>query len=259
MTLSVGEFGEGLIKTGDLDPVYVAIHGAHLGEDQRAKLLVSYWCFYHLGLAAWMSEHGNNAFWVQMLAAAENVQPSPVGGRWPRAAERRHFRGMKCVEAVEALADRSPLSRIEGLSRKVTEQAVMDEVQRWPMFGPWIAFKVADMLERCCGVPLTFSPGTITMYDEPRKALDLLDSDNPKQAYDHVLSFFARYKAPPGGDRRCGPQEVETVLCKWKSHMGGHYWVGKDIHEVGEGLRGWGETAGRLHKALPPPVVNGHS
>lgn len=255
--MEINEFGEALVRTGDLDPVYVAIHGVPMSEDQRAKLLMAYWCFYHLGAAAWLSEHGNNAYWVQMAKAADNTSLSPAGGRWPRAAERRHFRGMKCVAAVEALSERSALSRIDGLSRKRTEKAVMEEVQTWPMFGPWIAFKVADMLERCCGVPLTFDAGAITLYDEPRKALDMLDWDYPLHAYDRLLAHFARFDAPPAMDRKCGPQEVETVLCKWKSHAKGHYWVGKDIHEVGEGLHGWGETADRLLAAMPEAVVNG--
>ena len=34
-------------------------------------------------------------------------------------------------------------------------------------------------------------------------------------------------------------QEVETVLCKWKSHMNGHYPLWNDIHDVNTGLEPW--------------------
>ena len=37
-------------------------------------------------------------------------------------------------------------------------------------------------------------------------------------------------------------QEVETILCKWKSHMGGHYPLGNDLHEIREGMTPWTEN-----------------
>lgn len=41
-------------------------------------------------------------------------------------------------------------------------------------------------------------------------------------------------------------QEVETVLCKWKSHMNGHYPLWNDIREINGGLEPW---AGRCSAA----------
>jgi hypothetical protein len=272
--MDIRDFGQALIQTGDLDPVYVAIHGAGIEEPQMCRLLLAYWCFYHLGSAAWLSEHKGEEYWHWMSVAADNRVSIPLGlgasGRWPRSAERRHFRGGKCVEAVNRLSHQSPEDRVRRLADLGTEQLVMREVQGWMLFGPWIAFKVADMMERCYGASIQFSPGTILMYSEPRAALGILrgreaDHEQPdaseaeRRIYDRLLGFFERYSAPPSEDRRCGPQELETILCKWKSMGTGHYHVGKDIHEVGEGLRGWGETADRLAAAMPPPVINGHA
>jgi hypothetical protein len=31
-------------------------------------------------------------------------------------------------------------------------------------------------------------------------------------------------------------QEIETIFCKYKSYVKGHYHVGKDIHEIREAL-----------------------
>ena len=45
--------------------------------------------------------------------------------------------------------------------------------------------------------------------------------------------------APPQEDRPVGLQEVETILCKWKSHMNGHYPVGLDNEEIREGVLPW--------------------
>lgn len=257
---SITDFGDLLIETGDLDPVYIAIRGARLPREQLARLLVAYWCFYHLGCAAWLSEHEGDHFWRWMRVAAENTEPLPrevvsTGSRWPRSAERRHFRGLKCVRAVRMLSAVSPLWRVELLAGKLSEREVMDEVQGWPLFGPWIAFKAADMMERVWGAPIRFSPAVILMYDEPRKALDLLDPSDPQRSYGELLEHFSAAKAPPDRDRPCGPQEVETVLCKWKSMQGGHYWPGKDIREVREGLHGWGDTADRMRASAPQEVA----
>lgn len=282
--MSVTAFGEALIRTRDLDPVYVALYGARLPRDQLCRLLLAYLCFYHLGVAAWLSEWEEDGYWLWMTVAAENkVGPREAQGkvlsalRWPRAAERRHFRGQKCVDAVrwlarefgrpEAPVEHLTLTNLPGSEGGLTEKVVMERVEAWPMFGPWVAFKAADMLERIMGVPVQFDRELGLMYEEPRKGLDLLAAEGdpgvpptpgvqPAQKWWHsyLLDQFSKFPAPPAGDRPCGPQETESVLCKWKSYMNGHYWVGKDIHEVRTALIGWGETASRLLTYMPEEV-----
>ena len=147
---------------------------------------------------------------------------------------------------------------------RVTDKMVMGRVKHWPLFGNWIAFKVADLLERCAGVAVVFDPDLGLMYEEPAAGLRMLstsffspggESWSTNRWYGYLLTHFAQVKAPPALDRPCGPQEVETVLCKWKSHVAGRYWVGKDIHEVRHGLHGWGATADRLLAACPEEVA----
>ena len=286
-TMGVVEFGRALVKTQDLDPVYVAIWGAKLPEPQLCRLLLAYWCFYHLGAAAWLSQWEGEEFWTFMGVAAINNRregrpcdmPCPMQfDAWPRAAERRHFRGQKCVTAVAWLRDQCPGDPQSGHGPEewvrmlscspLTERAIMDTVQGWPMFGPWIAFKVADMMERVYGAQVRFDPDLGLMYEEPRRALDLLAvgmgpgeppipgvAPGQRWWYAYLGAQLRGLAAPPAHDRPCGPQEVETVLCKWKSHANGHYWVGKDTHEVRHGLRGWGDTAERLLAACPREVA----
>lgn len=261
--MSIIEFGDALIRTLDLDPVYVCIHKAKLPRDQLCRLLLSYFCFYHLGAAAWISQTDGEGFWHFMELAAINHPSAPPiayglpGSRWPRAAERRHFRGKKCVQAVRWLRDHSdrPEDWVERLSKYDDSRQVMRQVQTWPMFGPWIAFKVADMMERCARVRLSFDRDIGLMYEEPRRGLDLAASQvgitQPVLLYEQLLTHYAGFPAPPALDRPCGPQEVETVLCKFKSHLNGNYQVGKDIKEVRHALMGWGDTAEKLLTACP--------
>src|ERR1700682_5543491 len=115
-TMGVLEFGDALIRTRDLDPLYCGLVGADLPRDQLARYLLSYLCFYHVGSSAWISEGEGDEFWARMKIAARNdIGPRnfweeglPQLDRWPRAAERRHFRGQKCVDAVEWLSKRAP-------------------------------------------------------------------------------------------------------------------------------------------------------
>jgi hypothetical protein len=50
---------------------------------------------------------------------------------------------------------------------------------------------------------------------------------------EHLGSLYA----PPARDRLVNVQECETVLCKYKSHINGHYPPGKDTLEVLHGLK----------------------
>lgn len=256
------QFSEKLIVTRDLDPVYVALHGAALDEPQLCRWLLAYMFFYHVGAASWLSEWEGANFWGACLIAARNEEPTHLGGRWPRSAERRHFRGQKCVDAVTkmSLEYEEPEMHIRQLRVSCwTEKHVIEALSHgWPMFGPWAGFKLADLLERCAGYKIQFSPNIGLMYSEPAAALDILAAEDPstdsKGHYNALLEWVAGYGAPPSLDRPCGPQELETCLCKFKSSRGGHYHIGKDIVEVRHALDGWGRTGGRLLAAAPGEV-----
>lgn len=264
-------FGDQLIKTGDLDPIYIALVGAKLPEAQLKRLLLAYFCFYHLGASAYLSEWEGDDFWDFMEMAADNDPNAPPSGndlpgdRWPRGAERRHFRGAKCVDAIKKLEafctpEKGGPEHFIGLllemSRMVTFQGILKSIQVFPLFGPWVSFKVADVLERVMGAEIDFPNDITLLYKEPRAALDLLNV-SPVRANEQLLKYFSKTQAPPRYERFCNIQEVETVLCKIKSYWGGHYWVGRDIHEVRKGLIGWGETATKLLKCMPPEVERG--
>lgn len=261
--IEVTRFGERLLDTGDLDPAYIALWGAKLPEDQLKRLLLAYFCFYHLGVAAFISEFEGADFFECLLQAAENKCPYMVDGvmreRWPRGVERRHFRGPDCLNAVNWLRlqePRSPENLINRLIGNVCKNAplrlqdILDRIQAWPLFGPWIAFKAADMLERVLDVPIYFPDDLAIMYKEPRAALDLFELSE-QESNRQLLSWFERFPAPPSNNRPCGVQEVETCLCKWKSFLHSHYWIGKDIEEVQSHLVGWGNIARKLRNNMP--------
>lgn len=281
--LSIYDFGDYLLTTSDLDPVYIILtESPELDEEQLARWLIAYWCLYSVGPASLLSEYEGPNFWDKLGEAACNEQPTPLATRWPRGHERRHFRGAAAVKAVRGLRslyEQRPERLVEEIVARSPDQGnvlqfktVADRVQKLPLFGPWISFKVADMAERVLGVPVCFDEAAIFMFKDPAKAATRLWREhNPKLALavdegrarvkqeminhgvsQHLIHHFSTHLAPPGRDRPLGLQEVETILCKWKSHMNGHYPLGNDTREIATGLRAWkpaSETAGVLLKS----------
>ncbi len=271
--------------------MYVALHGANLPTDTLARLCLAYWCFYHLGAAAQLAEIKQpSKFWEAMMHAARNEGARPDGSKpWPRGAERRHFRGAQAVDAMAELVNRYPHSKgphaVAGMlgvqpfaGAPTTYADVARSVQTHRGFGPWIAFKIADMSERVLGCNTDFSNCHLGIYKDPRQgaAVALLEwSEDRRGKYKdrygweaslwdypitdnelastvaHYVNVFKSYKAPPDGSRPVNVQEVETIFCKYKSHLKGHYPPGKDTRELRHALKGWGDLAQELSRHLP--------
>lgn len=234
------------MTTNDLDPVYVLLHEAGLERDLLWRWLLAYWCFYHVGTASWIAQHDEeHTYWDAMRTAAASKA-------YPRSSERRHFRGRQATASVEWLEDVgldelfSPF--VFGDLQECDAEDVTDYVRTWRGFGPWISFKVADMLERLGLVKVRFSRDD-AMYDSPRKAADLAwqvhGPNTPQAPAEERLTWVLNslrerlddLDAPPSGDRRLGFQEFETILCKWGSATKGSYHLGEDVAAVRAALQ----------------------
>lgn len=259
--LSVEEFGQRLIVTRDLDPVYVALHDCPFDHATMSRWLLGYWCTYHCGVASYLSDQTDEDFWKFLMRAAVNETPAPGGGRWPRGSERRHWRGQQAVRSAEDLQARSggdPGALVEALWKGPMDYAsVARRVKEWRGFGDWISFKVADMIDRVQCRPVDFDEAAVFMFKDPAKAALMVYNQRNSRGIDidnctreqraaaihavvtYLTAYFDDLKAPPLYDRPVGLQEVETVLCKWKSHMNGHYPLFNDIDEINHGMVNW--------------------
>lgn len=260
---SAAKFGECLIRTGDLDPTYIAMSSPNIDRNQLKRLLLAYTCLYHLGASAQLSLRINKAFWDNLYAAAVNE-----GNQWPRGTERRHWRGDNAINSARSLMTYpTPEAVVDYWSGNGKTQTFIDvttRVREAVGFGPWIAFKIADLLERVLKVPVQFSDCGLNMYEEPRKGAALILTGDEKYnigkaELDDVVQALARHpklrklKAPPYLDRPINIQEIETILCKYKSHCFGHYPEGKDTKEVLHGLeeeKQYTATISDMKKAL---------
>lgn len=257
--LDIYEFGKQLLETGDLDPVYLMLEEANLDEAQLYRWLIAYWCYYDCGVASYLSEL-KAEYWTVFLAAAENIVscPGTADGRWPRGSERRHFRGAQAINAVHELCARYPLPEKmleyiigDGTPQKFQEVAARAKIHRG--FGSWISFKIGDMLDRLGLVKVDFTRSDVFFFDDPAKAAEIFFRKKNKvpdactvkrdvvipEVVSHLEDHFKNYMAPPIYERPVGIQEIETILCKWKSHLNGHYPVQKDTKEILHKLERW--------------------
>jgi hypothetical protein len=136
---------------------------------------------------------------------------------------------------------------VESLKSATTLAEVTKRVKTWYGFGDWIAFKVADMLERLEIATIEFEVDRVFLFDSPRKGAKILwnsingNSPHPKPvdlanwASDFIVGNLSWY-APPRYERIINVQEAETILCKWKSYLGGHYKVGEDVESLQKAL-----------------------
>lgn len=271
--LDIYTFGEHLLRTKDIDPVYVVLDSAGWSNELKARWCLAYWCTYHVGVASYVAGTMEDAYWNTLLQVALNTSPAPTGGRWPRGKERRHWRGHQALASYNDLRKRYgrdpsdfvatvgayPNSLISiGTLGKISDdpipyKLVADRVKQHVGFGSWMAFKIADMLEQVFNIPVDFDNAAVFMFKDPKEAAlkfwrfkyKLPDNARPNdegdvinKVVDHLSRHFQEHLAPTGR-RRIGLQEVETILCKWKSHINGHYPLNNDIEELRAAAKEW--------------------
>ena len=261
--MTIEHFGDHLLRSQDLDPVYTMLVNAKLESNTLRRWLLAYAMSYSSGVVSYISEQKGVKFWDTMATFATNTEPSPIGGRWPRGRERRHFRGVAAEKAVAWMRERFPqpedailhLEAPVSRHRDITCKEVMDRVQEWPLHGPWIGFKMADLLDRVLEVPVEFSGSDVLFFDSPKKAAkQWFEATRPgvtfksdvtyvMEACVYLQNVFGQRMAPPNHDRKVALNEIETILCKWGSHMNFHYPIGIDTVELLEAVEPWDKVS----------------
>jgi hypothetical protein len=246
------QFGQDLLNSCDLDPLYVMLATTPMPPRTLGRFLLAYGMYYHAGVACKLAEARD--FWQ----TAWNMIPTA-----PRGTERRHFRGKLAEKSIKSMwtmgEPEAALSRIypqPAAGLPMTFRGVFSGAQSLVGFGPWIAFKMADIGDRTGYAPLVFEGCELSIYDDPVKGAALWrygDQDHsirkPEvgEVCEEIRLAVGRDRpAPPLYDRPINIQEVETILCKFKSHTNGHYPMGKDTKEIVHGLAGWGPLADQL-------------
>ena len=271
---NIVQFGRQLVQTGDLDPIYIALNNSGFSQSKKLRWLVAYIAYYHAGSACHLSDYTGMDFWRHMMVAAKNEIPAPTGERWPRAKERRHFRGVQATVAITDWCRRwankpeSMFDYIAGTGGSYEE--VASKAKEHYSVGNWLAFKVVDLVDACLGMEVDQSDLRPFLYDTPRESLlrvwneDVPGSYREGKVVDQldaikfVIQILQRnfrgltipHKPSKPLDMFC----IETVCCKHLSHLHGHYPPLNDLHEIHEGLLPWlkvSKSVGQFQRAMP--------
>lgn len=256
--LSIEEFGAHLLTSGDLDPIYIALNGCAFGSATRNRWLTAYCAFYSAGFACWASEWAGDGFWNILMEAATNSTPAPCGGRWPRASERRHFRGSQAEKAIADWRD-TYTDCPENMMKYIAEGApsfhsTLERAQSHRSVGTWMGFKLVDLVDACMGIEIDQSDTSMFFYDTPKKSLLRLwrekmgypENTQPKDEkivldamIEYLHNAFRDYTIPHKPGKPVDMFTLETIACKHLSHLNGHYQPYKDTDEINHGLQGW--------------------
>jgi hypothetical protein len=239
--LTIEQFGEHLLESGDCDPIYIALYQQQMRDlwpdQQLFRWLLVYWCFYNAGLASYLCVFRWTGVLGQVHDGLREPRLHPVPDRrrgrqrqlaawqgapslpWP-AGDQGHPRARRQIprpaDAVRFLCNDRPFG-----GDPTPFSVISDRVQTWRGFGDWIAFKVGDMLERIGIFQVVFAQSD-AMYKDPTQAALMqwrvwhgapVDStiDDEKAAVDEVvqrlITHFAHHKAQPVWRNLRGPRD----------------------------------------------------
>lgn len=285
------EFGSRLVQTGDLDPIYTMLNASKLPDTTLKRWCLAYWMFYHAGVASLIANAKPEDFW-RMVWRAQNE-------KWPRGTERRHFKAENSRKAIEYLQEhfntaedavnwvssRGHLTLSQHMGQDVSVarfHEILRRAQTWVGFGPWIAFKIADMVDAVLHIPVGFDESIPHFFDDPlagaycvfhqglgvswkgpeltsvaKSEVKSMSGTERVQIVKEAVNLLQRrglgeLRSPTNPDRPLAVQEYETIFCKYKSHLNGHYPLGKDTHEILHVLEDdrWGPLASKLRNKL---------
>jgi len=184
-----------------------------------------------------------------------------IDPKWPTGTERRANRGGKVIEHIQdyflKIAGSKnqwswyteglmPADKLGVYSEVLTElhdnwYVLNDRIQTLYMNGRWAGYKHCEVLQKVNGLPVTAPHMGHANSSGPREGLGMLydtgglENNSPDVIAEldmMSLDLVARLNEATELDLEV--EDVETILCNWKSMMKGKYYVGHDIDELQE-------------------------
>jgi hypothetical protein len=243
-------FGRHLLASGDIDPIYPILRSIHqerrFNEEQALWHSFLYVAWYHLPV-------GHAAFdWAprSISKAAYGKHIRNIGSTWPTGIERRSNRGGRVFTHIESfchVTSHIPLSQWfrNGF---VTAPTLAKRNANWRMLnerlqavwgnGRWAAYKHCEVLRRVHDLPVEAPDMGHRFSSGPREGLATLYGplEGQGEAVIAVLDGQGRDLQERLEKRglTVDVEELETILCNWKSLLKGKYYVGHDIDELQE-------------------------
>lgn len=251
------KFGRHLMESEDIDPLYPVLR--HLQQDMDEEQALWHSFLY----VAWYNLPSATAAFARYPTPRAGVVDLANEG-WPTGVERRNHRGVSFALARHLQSYLAATKRgqarwyREGVgTHQVTDtQALLAGLPKdrfsnqwnWHIVnerlqmlygnGRWAAYKHCEVLRRVNGMPLEAPDMGHQFSSGPRQGLATLYGDLEGQTSAVIAELDRRGLDLQKRLVRRGLvvdiEELETILCNWKSLLKGKYYVGHDIDELQE-------------------------
>ncbi len=246
-------FGRHLVASKDIDPLYPVLR--YLQKDLEYEQAVwhtfLYVAWYNLSSAQSMFDRypDPNPRILKRIQTAQRQLPT--------GTERRASRGGKVALHLASYMDtlknyqnhidyyRKGITPWPLIPKSETEKHLHDNwqhmnsrLQELYLNGRWAAYKHLEVLRRVNHMPFTAPDMGHQFSSGPREGLAMLYGEVPGQDASTIALLdsqgvdLQRRLAERG--LKMDIEEVETLLCNWKSTVKGKYYVGHDIDEFQE-------------------------
>ena len=236
------------ILTDDLDPVYVALSKSDIPEDMLMRWCTAFVTYYHMGIASELCRLKDDDFWQALLKVYDTA---------PRAAERRHFRGLAGIKAIKQWMNEYKTP--EKFFVACMQPSFMGLLKKGiPQIGTYFSWKCMDLREAVFGYEVNWSGAEKHMVELPKQGLEIIfPGVKPDVALLKVVNEISWMKAPPRFIRNCGVAEAETIACMIKGYYKNGKAIGADIVDKRQALTGYGFVANEILKHMPKEPFDG--
>lgn len=235
------KMAEDMFPVNDNDYIQTCLYKAVLSEEQLKLWTVAFSWFLHAGVAAFLASHPDQFYsltWDEF-------------DTFPRASERRHFRGEKARKAVRQHVSLYPdaSAACDDWFAGRTWEAFCDATKNTVQMGTYMRAQVYDTaqvaLPRWGLAPV--APEALKMWKPPQAGAKLLaqEGEDIVAVTKRLIREMSHIPAPPSYKEPVGAGEVETVLCRLKKYRAGRYTVGDDIEMVKQQLTWRDSTVAR--------------
>jgi hypothetical protein len=244
-------FMEAMHHSHDLDPLYPVLRKLENNFNREQSLWLSflYVAWYNLP-SAWKM--------FCMTTYPTELACLWVDPKWPTGTERRANRGGKVIEHIQDYMLKIAGSRnqhhwyTKDLQLDEGVWAVTDELEgNWEilnsrlqtlhMNGRWAGYKHCEVLQKVNDIPVTAPHMGHVNSSGPRQGLAMLydcggltDNSPDTIAELDAMGWDLVVRLRKATSLHLEVEDVETILCNWKSLMKGKYYVGHDIDELQE-------------------------
>lgn len=246
------KFGRRMLSSKDIDPLYPVLSYLQKDMDESAKLWHSflYVAWYNLPSATIaFDKHPDPAEGWRLIGDIE--------AKWATGVERRANRGGKVASHISSFLDDVQFHKGAndpcGILGWHQEDLTSKDSDKWPeinwgilnkriqgiyLNGRWAAYKHLEVLRRVNGMNLRAPDMGNQFSSGPREGLAMfygeLEGQGPAviEILDEQGLDLQQRVASRGLE--VDIEELETLLCNWKSLMKSKYYVGHDIDEFQE-------------------------